>query len=102
MRQAIQLIIAGILLYAIGEHSYNFYNNIRIIATAGFVTLLVLEKRQIRWAYLLMAFVFNPFVKIRLERDQWHVVDIGVAVVLAIIAGYDLFKTYQLKVKDGV
>jgi hypothetical protein len=79
----------ALLFVAIAPMPYGYYTVTRI-AVAGFACFLALvgwEDSAISrmWSAILgcVALLFNPIIPIYLSRTTWHVIDIGVAIILA-------------------
>lgn len=65
---------------------YGYYNLLRIIACGMFVWgAVVLYQKQspvMPWVFAVMAVVFNPVIKVVLEKDLWMIVDAAAAILL--------------------
>jgi hypothetical protein len=58
--------------------AYRAYERARTASTAAWRS----KQQRWAWAFALVAFLFNPFIPVHLERGTWTVIDIGVALVL--------------------
>ena len=89
--------VIAMLLAAVGPWPYDYFTLLRFAVCAvtafgayrahdGARTASTAPRRtkQQRWSWALtfIAFLFNPFVPVHLERGTWTVIDIGVALVL--------------------
>lgn len=93
------------LVAAVGPWPYDYFTLMRfaVCAVTAFGAYQAHERartastrpwraKQQRWAWVfaLIAFLFNPFVPVHLERGTWTVIDIGVAFVLIASVRSDL------------
>jgi hypothetical protein len=80
---------------------YGFYELIRFSAFAGFGYLAILEfqKRNTNGLiiYVVLALLFQPFVKVALERELWNIIDVSVAIGLIINTIYTFYKNPRNK-----
>jgi hypothetical protein len=80
---------------------YGFYELIRFSAFAGFGYLAILEfqKRNTNGLiiYVVLALLFQPFVKVALERELWNIIDVSVAIGLIINTIYTFYKSPRNK-----
>jgi hypothetical protein len=80
---------------------YGFYELIRFSAFAGFGYLAILEfqKRNTNGLiiYVVLGLLFQPFVKVALERELWNIIDVSVAIGLIINTIYTFYKNPRNK-----
>ena len=78
--------LAILLLLCLTDMPYGYYQLVRFIATAVFIYLAALQKTTgselLFFIYLLLAALFQPFLKVSLGRQVWNVADVAVAVFL--------------------
>ena len=83
-----KIFLAVLLLLCLAEMPYGFYQFVRFIALIGFSALAYLTLKQSRQIemilYIVLAILFQPFVKIALGRELWNIIDIIVAAGLII------------------
>lgn len=89
----------SMLLYAMSENAN--YMMVKIVATILFLSLALIDKRPVRWAYIILSAVFNPFIRPKLKYDEWCMVDSSVAIVLSIILAYDAYLMYKSGTRNG-
>mgnify|MGYP006874788774 FL=1 len=89
-QQKIQIVGAIILLLCILPMPYGFYMIVRVATTivAGYLAYNYYnqKKQQLAITFLVIALLFQPFIKFTLGREIWLVVDIIVAIFLLILA----------------
>lgn len=97
----IKLILAGAFFLCLLDMPYGFYELIRFSAFAGFGYLAILEfqKRNTNGLiiYVVLALLFQPFVKVALERELWNIIDVSVAIGLIINTIYTFYKNPRNK-----
>jgi hypothetical protein len=94
--ELIKLILAGAFFLCLLDMPYGFYELIRFSAFAGFGYLAILEfqKRNTNGLiiYVVLALLFQPFVKVALERELWNIIDVSVAIGLIINTIYTFYR----------
>lgn len=79
-------ITATMLFIGAAPLPYGYYILLRLVATGVFVWAAVIAYERKRlflpWIYVLIALIFNPFIKIYLTKEVWIFVDIISAVIL--------------------
>lgn len=84
----VKLGLAALLLICLFPLPYGYYSLIRFIAVVCFAVLAYFanERKNIPMVivYVGLAFLFQPFAKIELNRQFWNVVDVVVAVGLVV------------------
>lgn len=76
-----QIVIIMMLLWALNPgNPYAYYVIMRVIACAGYTYLCVasIRSKQTDWAWVLgvLAFVYNPFMPLHLNRGIWSVINV--------------------------
>lgn len=68
---------------------YGYYMLVRIVATILFIIFArqyyAAEKEELAITFGILALLFQPLMKISLEREGWNMVDIAVAILLLIL-----------------
>jgi hypothetical protein len=99
MEKIIKIVLSFLLFVCLLDMPYGYYQFVRFTALAAFAYLaynaLVKGNEVGMVLFIILALLFQPFVKIALGRELWNVVD--VAVGLGLLA--TLFKVSQ-KSKD--
>lgn len=76
---AIHLIAAGLLVWALERHPYNYYKMLRwvVCGTTAYITALSIIQKKYFWTILTGSFaiLFNPFIPFHLDRDTWRIID---------------------------
>lgn len=86
MQNSIKIILAVLLLGCLIDFPYGYYQFVRFTAMAGFVYLAIdayqnnISKHV--FIYIVLALLFQPFIKVALGRTIWNFVDVVVAVWL--------------------
>ncbi len=84
----LRLAAVAMLLWAEGKHGYGYYVVLRwVVCTAGMVTAVFasgLGNRNWFWTFVVVAILFNPFLPAHFDRDTWALIDIVVAVLIAL------------------
>jgi hypothetical protein len=97
-QNAIKIILSLMLLVCLLNMPYGYYQAVRISGALGFTLLAYYCHEQNRKieviVYVLLALLFQPFIKVSLGRTIWNVVDVIVSVGLL---GSFIFKRTELK-----
>lgn len=87
---ALHFVLAALLLACLADWPYGYYQFVRWAAMVGFAILALnyYRRGQESLAVLLvgLALLFQPFVKVALERTGWNAVDVVVGVLLIALA----------------
>jgi hypothetical protein len=82
-----QLICSAFLIFALNpDNPYGYYVLLRLICFSSFIYLayktIILGKHN--WAYVLgsMALIYNPIIRVHLEREIWSIINIITILVL--------------------
>lgn len=91
MKIILKLALATLLLLCLLDMPYSYFQLVRFISMAGFA-FLAFEANQNNaknemLLYVLLALLFQPFIKIALGRELWNIVDVIVGVGLLISLG---------------
>ena len=83
-----KIILAIALLLCIAPMPYGYYNLVRFASMIVFGILAYLAQKDEKTHYLIiyaaLAILFQPFFKIALGRDLWHIIDISSAILLIV------------------
>ncbi|MCD9854569.1 hypothetical protein LUD75_07615 [Epilithonimonas sp. JDS] len=84
----IKLILATLLLLCLLKMPYGYYQLVRFISFVGFGYLAFEANKnkdeKMVIAFIALALLFQPFIKIALGRFIWNIIDVVVAVFLII------------------
>ena len=87
--KSLKLYFALALLLCLAPMPYGYYMLIRIVAVILFVIFAgqyyAAKKEELAITFGILAFLFQPLIKISLGRDVWNMVDVAVAVLLLIL-----------------
>ncbi len=82
----LRLIAVGMLLWAMADNPYSYYQILRwvVCAIAGYSAFLAYERKNNTWAWIfgVMTVLFNPIAPIHFERETWAILDLVAAVFL--------------------
>jgi hypothetical protein len=97
---AVTVLMAIFLIVAAeGRYTYGFYVMLRLSATVGAVYWAVrlhrVGPRGWLWLFLAVAVLLNPVLPIRMHREDWQPIDLGLGVLLLVWSGYWLFRKPQ-------
>jgi len=83
---AVIVLASGVILLGVAKMPYGYYTLLRIVATAVFVwAAFVSHSRQhqaLPWVFGFAAILFNPVIRIHLDRSIWVWANIGAGVLL--------------------
>lgn len=86
---ALKLFFAIALLVCLAPMPYGYYTLIRVIATILFIVFASqyyeAKKEELAITFGILAFLFQPLIKIPLGREVWNMVDVAVAIFLLIL-----------------
>ncbi len=84
--RVMQVIVMGMLLWALADNPYGYYQILRWIVCGffGYFAFLTHDHNDIKWTWIFsgIAILFNPIIPIYLEREVWQVIDVIVAIVI--------------------
>lgn len=88
MKITIKLILTILLLGCLIDFPYSYYQFVRFAALVGFGYLAFKANEQGNkneaFIYLVLAILFQPFIKIALGRTIWNIVDVIVGIGLLV------------------
>jgi hypothetical protein len=80
MISAVKLVLSIILFACLLEMPYGYFQLVRFLCFVGFGYLAYYNfetgKVNIGLLYILLALLFQPFLKVSLGRELWNVVDV--------------------------
>lgn len=89
MKKVLLIIMAVLLLVCLAPMPYGYYQLVRFIAMVAFAYIAYdyykLNKVGVSYAFVALALLFQPFLKIALGRLVWNVVDVAVALMLIVL-----------------
>ena len=98
MKNLIKISLSVLLLSCLADLPYGYFQFVRFAAMVGFALLAATanseESKNEITVYIVLAILFQPFVKISLGREIWNFVDIAVAIGLILSI---LFKNKAVK-----
>lgn len=84
----VKTLLALLLLGCLADAPYGYYQLVRFLAAAIFAWIAfdsyTRNKRAEAFLFMMLALLFQPFLKISLGRELWNVIDVVVAVGLLI------------------
>lgn len=87
--KSLKLYFALALLVCLAPMPYGYYMLVRIVATILFVIFArqyyVVKKEELAITFGILAFIFQPLIKVSLGRGFWNMVDVAVAILLLIL-----------------
>ena len=101
------LILAAMMLLCLAPMPYGYFQLVRFISTLvfGIMAFRYYQERREGLAYTCgtLALLFQPFYKIALGRTVWNIVDVIVAIGLAVLFFYEWKRgEKQRKVQNGM
>jgi uncharacterized protein DUF6804 len=88
MERTIKIVLSILLLLCLADMPYGFYQFLRFVSCIEFVILVLNSNRKGNETqtivFVVLALLFQPFVKISLGRTLWNIVDVVVAVGLIV------------------
>ncbi len=88
MQATIKITLAILLLGCLINFPYGYYQFVRFAAMAGFAYLALESYKENLYKYVfiyvVLALLFQPFIKIALGRTIWNIVDVLVAIGLLV------------------
>ena len=76
----IRLVVAGLLIWALSKHPYNYYTLLRwiVCGSAGYFLCMAYEQRKAPWVWIFggMAILFNPIIPVHLSKSTWAPIDV--------------------------
>ena len=88
LSNAIRIVLAILFFLCLADMSYGFYQFVRFAGLIGFAILAYQANQQGRQTEMIiyggLALLFQPFFKVALGRQMWHIVDVIVGLGLII------------------
>ncbi len=88
MERIVKIILAVLLFLCLLDMPYEYYQLVRFIAFGVFAYLGFIElgnsNQALGFSYIMLAFLFQPFLKVALGRDLWNIVDVIVGIGLLV------------------
>ncbi|MCC6229859.1 MAG: hypothetical protein IT432_11600 [Phycisphaerales bacterium] len=82
------MVAAAMCVFALADLPYGYYTLLRLVvcATSISVGLQLVMTGRVRWSLLAwgVALLYNPLVRVGLERDVWAMVNLGTAATLMV------------------
>ncbi|MGF1566382.1 MAG: DUF6804 family protein [Flavobacteriales bacterium] len=90
MHRTVAILLSVLLLLCLFDMPYGFYQFVRFTATAGFAYLAWVsyekDEKNMMFVFIILAALFQPFIKVALGRTIWNIVDVVAAAGLIIMA----------------
>lgn len=84
----IELILAFLLLLCLLGMPYGYYEMVRFFATSVFAWKAYEFSKQnndkMSFCFIILAILFQPFVKLAIGKDFWNIIDVVVSIYLVI------------------
>jgi hypothetical protein len=85
-----------LLIASDGTYPYGFYMVLRLVITVGAVywawRVYKVGLRAWTWIFVTVALLLNPFLPIRMHREDWQPIDLCLGIFLIGWSGYWLFR----------
>lgn len=82
----IKVIIGLMLLLALADWQYSYYEVLRVVVCTSSVYLAYdsYDKKRIVWTciFIALAILFNPIIPIYLQKETWRIVDFVAALLV--------------------
>ena len=81
MNNAIKIVLAILFFLCLADMPYGYYQFVRFAASCSFIYFALNRKNDdtVKYVYIFLALLFQPFIKIALGRTNWNIVDVVVA-----------------------
>jgi hypothetical protein len=97
------IIIAMMLLGALGHWPYGYYQLLRVAVCGVSVFLVsVWEKSWVRFLFGFIAILFNPILPIHLSRELWQIIDLALSVLFFIVGFIPMPLNIDANSKNGI
>ncbi len=86
----VRIIAAGLLMWGLARHSYDYYTLLRwiVCASGGYLIYTAYDLRKTPWVWIFggIAILFNPIIPIHLKKSTWASIDVisGVVMIISI------------------
>lgn len=90
MNNIIKIILSLLLFFCLADMPYSYYQFVRFASCIAFVYFAYQanekEEKATTIIYIVLAILFQPFLKISLARELWNFVDVivGVGLILTV------------------
>jgi hypothetical protein len=88
MNKYIKIVLSLLLILCLADMPYGYYQFVRFASCVAFAYFAYeaneKEEKTTAIIYLILAILFQPFLKISLGRELWNIVDVIVGVGLLI------------------
>ncbi len=78
-------VAAGLLIWALGKHPYDYYILLRWVvcgvAVFGIYYAIKAARDIWAWPFGISGLLFNPIIPVHLNRNTWRVIDLAVACI---------------------
>ena len=95
MTNAIKIVLAILFFICLVDMPYGYYQFVRFVAMVGFSVLAYnyheQDNRVGTIIFVVLAILFQPFIKVALGRELWNIIDVvvGLGLVVSIIIRND-------------
>ena len=97
-------VVVALIVAATSTQQYSYYILLRwlVMTTCVYFSYKSYKINQIGLLifYCAVAIMFNPFKKIRLQKETWHLINYAVAIILTLIIIYEVIQFLRLNNKD--
>ena len=90
MNNAVKVILAVLFFICLFDMPYGYYQFVRFSAFVGFL-FLAFNVKEAKGGpeavvYIVLALLFQPFLKVALGRELWNIIDVivGIGLILSI------------------
>ena len=98
MEKSIKIVLAILMVLCLLDLPYGYYTFVRFSAFVGFGILAMgaseRNEKNLVIAFIVLAIMFQPFIKISFGRSLWNIIDVIVAIGLV---GSLLFENKKIK-----
>ena len=101
MTKVIKISLASLFLLCLLDMPYGYYQFVRFIGLIGFAILAYESNKQSRPKemifYIVLALLFQPFIKLALGRAVWNIVDfiVGIGLIISLLNKPKAPQTHQ-------
>ena len=102
---AIKIILSVLLFLCLLDMSYSYYQFVRFASCIAFSYFAYKanekEEKSLAIIYIILAILFQPFLKISLGRELWNIVDviIGIGLLISLRKNINWKVTFKTKLK---
>lgn len=98
MKSIVCYILIALLLLCLLDMPYDYYTIVRVSAMIGFGYLAcdyIINENSVGYLFIVLAILFQPFLKITFSKVTWNVLDVIVAIILSILIYIDKQNTQK-------